>query len=353
MENVLPNNHQKRSEYIDALKIIATASVVIYHVCMHYWNIYGMPGWNSIIGYSALTRFCVPIFFMASGALMIGSSVNISTFFKRRFSKILIPLVFWSFFYYIFTLYINSDFGNFSVSDALRQLISQPSSIHLWFLYAILGIYLTIPLWASINSEKKMMAMVYYTALWFLFASLFPFLRLLAIDVPKDLGSWYFVNETVQFYNYSGYFSLGYVLFCLKDSKQVRNISIVAYLVSSIIIFFLVLFDSQEKKMISQDYWDFKAPFVVIMSISIFLIIKSFDGFLAKINKPLSYIANLTFGVYLCHVAFIYLVCNIYSWALESVPMFLRIPIQSTAVLLLSFLATFFISKIKILRKVI
>lgn len=353
MDSVLPNNHQRRSAYIDALKIIATVSVVIYHVCMHYWNIYGMPGWNSIVGYSALTRFCVPIFFMASGALMIGSSVNISTFFKRRFSKILIPLIFWSFFYYIFTLYINSHLGDFNVSDALHQLLHKPSSIHLWFLYAILGIYLTIPLWASINSEKKMMVMIYYTALWFLFASLFPFLRLLAIHIPKDLGSWYFVNETVQFYNYSGYFSLGYVLFHLKDRNQLRNISIVAYLISSVVIFYFVLLDSQEKKIISQDYWDFKAPLVVIMSISIFLIAKNFDGFFIKINKPLNYMANLTFGVYLCHVAFIYLVCDVYGWILDSVPMFLRIPIQSTTVLLLSFLAIFFISKVKILRKVI
>lgn len=353
MENVLPDNNQKRSAYIDALKIIATVSVVIYHVCMNYLNTFGMPGWNSIVGYSALTRFCVPIFFMASGALMIGSSVKISIFFKKRFSKILIPLIFWSFFYYIFTLYINSNLGSFNVVDALDQLIYKPSSIHLWFLYAILGIYLIIPLWASINPEKKMMAMIYYTALWFLFASLFPFLRLFAIDIPKDFGTWYFVNETVQFYNYSGYFSLGYVLFCLKDSSKLRNISIAAYLISAILMFFLVLFDSQEKKIISQDYWDFKAPFVAIMSAAVFMIMKNFDGFFIKINKPLSYIANLTFGIYLCHVAFIYLVCNVYGWMLESVPMFLRIPIQSTTVLLLSCLATYFISKIRILRKVI
>ncbi|PIF52355.1 surface polysaccharide O-acyltransferase-like enzyme [Pseudomonas sp. 29] len=338
--------------YTDTLKVVSVLAVILYHVCMHYYT-YGTPGWNSVIGYSSLTRFCVPIFFMVSGALLLRRAEDISSFFKKRLSKIIIPLVFWSVLYYTFYLFINSKLEDFSFSSAVANVIFTPAAGHLWFVYAILGIYFLVPVLSAISEDRKQSTLIYYTSIWFLFASLLPYIRLFGIDIPANFGSWYFVNEIPQFYNYSGYFTLGYILYNTRESKPLTKLSILAFATSATAMFFLVLFDSSAKKAITQDYWEFKTPLVVIMSASIFYIAKNFNSALSKTQKASSYLSSLTFGVYLCHVAIIYLVCDMYDWTMLSIPLLLRLPAQALIVGIISFSIVAVISKTPILRKVI
>ena len=319
---------------------------------MHYYT-YGTPGWNSVIGYSSLTRFCVPIFFMVSGALLLRKSEDISTFFKKRFSKLISPLIFWSTFYYIFYLIIDSNLEGFSLYNAIKSTILTPAAIHLWFVYAILGLYFLVPVLSAISEERKQSALTYYTVIWFLFASLLPYIRLFGINIPANLGTWHFVNEIPQFYNYSGYFTLGYILYNTRESKPLTNLSMLAFAASATSMFILVLLDSSAKKALTQDYWEFKTPLVVIMSASLFYIAKNFNGALSKAQKASTYLSGLTFGVYLCHVAIIYLVCDMYGWVLQSIPLFFRLPIQALTFTILSFSVAAIISKIPFLRKII
>jgi surface polysaccharide O-acyltransferase-like enzyme len=290
---------------------------------------------------------------MVSGALLLRNPEDASTFFKKRLSKLIIPLVFWSVFYYTLYLTINSSIGDFSFRGIITNIVLTPAAGHLWFVYAILGIYFLVPVLSSIDEKRKQSTLIYYTSIWFLFASPLPYIRLFGANIPANFGTWYFVNEMPQFYNYSGYFTLGYILYNAKESRALTKISILAFIASAASMFFLVLFDSSAKKAITQDYWEFKTPLAVIMSASVFYVAKNFNSTLSKTQKISTYLSSLTFGVYLCHVAAIYLVCNMYGWVTQSIPLFFRLPIQALIVALISFFVVAVLSKTPILRKLI
>ncbi len=57
--------------------------------------------------YNSMMRMAVPLFFMASGALVLNSKQeNLSIFFKKRLLKVVIPLIAWSLIYIIFKIYV-------------------------------------------------------------------------------------------------------------------------------------------------------------------------------------------------------------------------------------------------------
>lgn len=51
--------------------------------------------------YDSISRWGVPVFVMVSGALLLDTSKQegILTFYKKRLSKIFIPIIFWTAFY--------------------------------------------------------------------------------------------------------------------------------------------------------------------------------------------------------------------------------------------------------------
>ena len=86
----------RRDITLDAIRLIACLMIVLMHS--------PMPGLGTsgavLSGISYLTAPGIGLFFMVSGALLlkvkVGESFETKSFLRRRFTKILVPLVFWS-----------------------------------------------------------------------------------------------------------------------------------------------------------------------------------------------------------------------------------------------------------------
>lgn len=130
-----------RKEYIDLLKILSAYCVVLLHSTAY--ALYDVNGvcFKQFVFLNSLTRFAVPLFFMCSGAVILRSDLNINRLFKR-FSRILLPLIFWSVFYELYLIYcgIPKD-----ILVILSDILHDRVMYHMWFLYSLLGIYLLIP----------------------------------------------------------------------------------------------------------------------------------------------------------------------------------------------------------------
>lgn len=341
-----------RVNYFDQLKIFSVIAVILFHTSVEYYN-FNAHGWVSAVAYSSVTRFCVPIFFMISGATLIGKSDSISAFFKKRFSKIIPPLVFWSLIYSFVLSKINSS--NFNAIKSLGEIITTPVYIHFWFIYAIVGLYLLIPLLMQIREEQKLTICKYYTCIWFIFASILPYARTLGVGIPEYIGTPYMFNEMYQFLNYSGYLTFGFVL--AKTDIKIKNSTIKLIITSlslSIILFSLVIHDSLSKEKISQDLWEFKTPLVVIISASVFILFKSIpDSNLEKYKGISSKLANLVLSVYFVHYLYIFLLVRHLGYVLQPLPVIFKIPIETTSVTILSFLTIFIMSKIPLVNRCI
>lgn len=134
---------------VDTLRVAAIAAVILIHsttTTLQYLD------HNVNIGFISLflnqsARFAVPLFFLISGFLLelnYRNNVSYSIFFKRRASKILIPFIFWSLFYFL--IGNGLDFKSLLSNKFLEVLLEGKASYHLYFIPILIIFYLLFPI---------------------------------------------------------------------------------------------------------------------------------------------------------------------------------------------------------------
>lgn len=102
---------------------------------------------------------------------------GLRTYFKKRFNKIVLPYLFWSFvgilFQHGYLHTIKSDvWGNFIKGFLTEQCIS----IY-WFFIPLFCLYLSIPLFASVPEEKRKRLFLFLAVASFIFNNLISFIK--------------------------------------------------------------------------------------------------------------------------------------------------------------------------------
>ena len=158
---------QERNASLDLVKVVACFLVILVHVTGVNLVDINSPGWAVTNVYESFARVCVPLFFMASGATLLTRDYALVDFLRRRFLRILPPLIFWSAAYVI---YYDLRKG-LDAWTRLSMIPWKPAATHLWYLYALIGIYPFVPFFAKIfrNSDKS--EKIYFLVLWFIFST--------------------------------------------------------------------------------------------------------------------------------------------------------------------------------------
>lgn len=157
---------------------------------------------------SYLTAPGIGLFFMLSGALLLPIKTDTRSFLKKRFLKIAVPLLFWTFLYLLF-------FAAFRGRPVTWQtLLSIPFSAQgnpaFWFLYTLLGLYLIAPILSRWVQNASCREIEFFLMLW-LISLCFPLLRLIVDVNTSETGILYYLS------GYVGYFVLGYYLITYPD----------------------------------------------------------------------------------------------------------------------------------------
>ncbi|QDJ51773.1 acyltransferase [Bordetella hinzii] len=140
-----------RFERLDAARWLAAFAVVMLHSAAQTVSdpaIYASQGWLVANLYDSAVRWCVPVFVMISGALLLDPrrSLPPREFYQRRLARIQAPLVFWTLFYLLWTTTLARwDAGYFDFSFWPRKVAEGRPYYHLWYLYMIVGLYLFAP----------------------------------------------------------------------------------------------------------------------------------------------------------------------------------------------------------------
>jgi surface polysaccharide O-acyltransferase-like enzyme len=94
--------------WVDKARIFAVFAVIVLHVSaivvVGIKDFYDLQWWFGNI-YDSMVRWCVPVFVMISGALLLSEAKteSISIFYKKRILRLLTPTLFWSLFFTIWT----------------------------------------------------------------------------------------------------------------------------------------------------------------------------------------------------------------------------------------------------------
>ncbi|EOX3278247.1 acyltransferase [Escherichia coli] len=347
------NNHKINSTSVDLIRICAIFSVIIIHTCSVPFKSYSE---NFIIfgSISSFTRWCVPVFFMLTGALLITKEEPISVFFKKRATKIIIPLIAWSYIYIVFAKFfshLDPLHANPSVFTNPLLLLKYPAYFHLWFLYAIVSVYIAIPFLRSAFSNYNNTIALYVVALWFVSTSMIPYLNASGIPTP----SLYLIKFNI-IADYVGMGLLGLLL--IKNINRFSfTLSIAIFVFGFISTAYLTLISSIDKA--SELYQGYTSPNVIIMSVGAFLVIYKIGERLANNNlcKLIKLLGGLSFGIYLSHMIIMPLVWRMPFMSNEHVT-HSNYPILSTFIsafctLTISALLSFLLSKTPLIKKIV
>ena len=171
MENMAHKQEEKsgRLFYLDLLRIFATLLIVVLHLVplVHPQMEIASMKWRAANVISSLCRWCVPVFFMISGALFLSCEKEIST--KRLYGKTLLRMLIsffvWSAMYALVHCLLNGK-GKWTF---LNQLLR--GHYHMWYILAIISLYWITPLLRMITASKKVTE--YFLLTGFLFSFVF------------------------------------------------------------------------------------------------------------------------------------------------------------------------------------
>lgn len=191
--------------WADRLRNLATIMVIAIHVSgsVAQGNTeYDTFFWWSGNFWDSLSRPSVPLFVMLSGFLLLGKDYPLGDFLKRRFSRVVIPAIFWIALYNYYNFRATGAPATFT--EALKGMLERSVHYHLWFIYLIIGLYLVYPILRPWIRSAKEQDYWYFFSAWFIGALVY---KILWVFFGVSIGIYFEL-----FSNNCGYFVLGYYL---------------------------------------------------------------------------------------------------------------------------------------------
>jgi len=186
---------------LDIIRTLACLMVILLHSVNALTD--QLPYIGRVV--SMLTEPGVGLFFMVSGALLLPVKMSYKDFLSRRLSKVLLPTLFFTFFYIAVKLIYNElTFQELPVTLLSIPFSPQGDNI-LWFMYAIIGMYLLAPIISPFLEKASKRELQFVLFLWVI-TLLLPLLQLfLEVKTGKT-------SMLHPFSGFTGYFILGYYL---------------------------------------------------------------------------------------------------------------------------------------------
>jgi surface polysaccharide O-acyltransferase-like enzyme len=337
-----------RIAWVDFLRCVSILLVIVIHVAAplaHKWGEISLTEWMVGNFYNSFSRVSVPLLFMVSGFLLLGKQEGISDFYRKRFRKVFVPLLFWSVLYLVWT----NGYRNFTWINAIKAIvyamITAPASFHLWFLYELLAIYLFVPLIRVFVRGADDTYLWYFAGLWLLFG-----------PVQEMFEHWLGFNFAINlgfFTSYIGFFVIGYLLGRIEFSTKMAGWSSVILFIGGIYTMYATYSLTSGASDFVQYYYWYTRINIVLMSFAAFILLKKIGE---NISAPwaingLRRFAGDSFGVYLVHI----LVLTYLKWAGFGVflgPALLIVPAVSLVTLFISGLIIEIIQRIPVLQEI-
>lgn len=138
---------KEKKIYLELLRGIAVLLVIFNHTdgfFLYYSTTENGLTWIWSLFCSVLCRINVPLFFMISGALLLGKEESLRDLFRKRIARILAVLLIFSLFQYGIDLWRGAAVP-VSLSWFVKAVLAGQVEETYWFLYAYLGMLLLLP----------------------------------------------------------------------------------------------------------------------------------------------------------------------------------------------------------------
>nr|ELK6490773.1 acyltransferase family protein [Enterobacter bugandensis] len=325
----------------DLVRCVAITMVVLLHMSANSFYSQG-ENWGYSLLFDSLSRSCVPLFFMLSGSLLLTKNENAFSFYKKRLTKVAIPLLFWS---YVYLLYIKFYIGKTDQSLSPAVIINGPVYYHLWFMYSIISVYIFVPIlrFYCMNADKYLKLLI--LSIFIFSQSIQQYSGLFGVDLSIGI-------DIAFISRFFGFFLLGEFLTTHKPRLSNTWLAI-GFIISTALTSYFTHKITIESGSPNETWFQYNSPFVIISSICLYLYLISVKN---KSGKVISTVSNMSFGIYFIHIIIMQQLVVRFFFTPErfnSDYLPVLIPISTIACLGISTLIVLFISKIPYLRKVV
>ncbi len=291
--NVKEEISKKEIIYLDILKIFACFMVIINHT-------------NGFImtdkSFSNMTFFCITyslckvgvgLFLMITGALVLDKQYSYKKILKCVL-RVLVPTFFISLIFY----FIDTDIHNLNIILFLKDIISKPYMFSYWYIYAIIGVYLVLPFIQKMVKNFSNRDYLFFIIIFLLLPTLVNFLKL-CLNIKIDS------NFQLAFFPvFIAFIICGNYIAKIETSKENLALAFIVFIISyiSVFAFFYIPYLNSGNISYALDSWE--ALPIVLMTISLFYIIRYFfenKKYSVTGTKVISTVASATFGIYLLH----------------------------------------------------
>lgn len=321
----------KRIIWLDFVKFIAISMMIAVYCTDNVTPTERSEAWYNLWGsfYGSFMRPAIPLFVMVTGALLLPVKENISTFYTKRLTRLVIPFIVWSVLYNLFPwitgllglspTIINDFFAwaepDQSFSGALHNILMIPFNfsmlaIQMWYVYLLIGLYLYMPFFSAWVKQASVKEQKIFLTLWFI--SLFiPYLR---EYLTKDLWgtcSWNEFGLLYYFAGFNGYLLLGYYI---KNNDinfswgKLAVIGIPSFIIGYCITFLgfksITAIPRQPAELVEL-FFTYCSPNVLLMTLPIFLVIKKNHFKSVTIRRFAINISTCTLGIWMSHYLFL------------------------------------------------
>lgn len=338
---------KKRVLYFDILKVIAIFFVIFIHVISEYWKNLNVKDINFLILtiLDSISRFCVPIYFMISGALFLNEDkkVTIKDVLKKYVPRVLVIFIFWNLVYNFLNIIVNKEIIDINIIlEIIKNTLLGKGIFHLYFLPIISGYYLCLPILKQVTKKENKNILKYLIIILFIFLGL------------KGVLSYLFnisISYSILFSGYLIYFILGYYLNTFEISKKNTNIIYALGFIGLIITSVCTIYYSMHNNL-TEVFFKYNSFNVIMYSSAVFLFAKNnFNKFNEKLLNVLS---KVNFGMYLIHGLILGLLEYVGIFKLiDSISISLSVIINSIIIYILSFIVVFILDKIPFIRRLV
>lgn len=343
LTNGVADNPYNQQNSISCLRIFATVCVVWLHTCSTLCEnqlIFNLDKKQSLF-FSAsyqTVNWAVPVFFMITGMLFLrpDKHINAKECFFKYTRRIFLALVIFGLPYATLKMIMTEGWNMSVFYKTMLMVISDTGFGHLWYLYALIGIYLIMPVLKNFCDKTSDDELKFILGVLFVFNFCFPLLsRLTKYNIAFQTQISYPIF----------YVLIGHWLF---ENKQRLNKKILCSVMLSCI---LLIWIFNVNNFTPEIWTQYDSPLIALLAASIFALFITKEW---QSTRKLWELDRLCFGVYLIHPLFIQFTYRVLRITPIKFPLY---PVMAVLIAMfftcLAFGATWIIRKIPIMKKYI
>ena len=290
-----------RTVYFDYLRVFASICIMIVHVAAYPWYYVDINSntWLVLEVYKCINRAPVLLFIMISGALFLGREIPVRKMYSKYILRMVIAFIFWDIVYAVITYW---DKG---ISGIIFKLFN--SNYHLWFLLAIIGLYMLTPFLRLIAENEKILR--YFLILALIFAFIIPncfsliesFGNETMVKYADMLGGHIYDMHVEAVIGYPFYFLAGYYIHTHELGKISRRIIYVLGICGVIFGVVLNVYYSRSTGVLQDSFHNVFMTHEMVEAIALFTFFRYNVKGTPKLDGIVYKISACGFGAYLMH----------------------------------------------------